>query len=141
MPALLPTDYTAKVTWLGKNADRDATLRNLPVDEMELTFAGLAGESRAGLTRASCSRVSQQYPKGTNIRNTRQLSVVSEEELAQIATGMGIDRLDPAWISASLVLSGLPDFSHLPPSSRLMPPLGRRWWWIWKTAPAICPPA
>ncbi len=124
MPALLPTEYTAKITWLGKNADRDTTLRNVPVDEMQLSFAGLTGESRAGLVRASCSRVSQQYPKGTLIRNTRQLSVVSEEELAQIAAGMGIDRLDPAWISASLVLRGLPDVSHLPPSSRLIAPSG-----------------
>lgn len=124
MPALMPTNHTAEITWLGMNRDRDATLRNVAVPEMALSFAGLVGESRGGLTRASCSRVSQQYPKGTGIRNTRQLSVVSEEELAQIAEGMGIERLDPALISASLVLRGLPDLSHLPPSSRLIAPSG-----------------
>ena len=32
---------------------------------------------------------------------------------------IGLDALDPAWLGASVVVSGLPDFSHLPPSSRL----------------------
>jgi hypothetical protein len=31
----------------------------------------------------------------------------------------GIARLDPSWFGASVVLRGIPDFSHIPPSSRL----------------------
>ncbi len=27
--------------------------------------------------------------------------------------------MDPAWIGASMVISGIPDFTHVPPSSRL----------------------
>jgi len=64
-------------------------------------------------------RVLPQYPRGTEIRNTRQFSIVSAEELAQIAAAMALDRLDPAWLGASMVVEGIPDFSHLPPSSRL----------------------
>ncbi len=120
MPALMPTDHYAEIVWMGVNHDRNAALRNRALPEMALSFAGHAGESRAGLTRSSCSRVSGQYAKGTPIRNTRQLSVVSEEELAQIATNMGISVLDPAWISVSLVIRGIADFSHVPPSSRLI---------------------
>ena len=49
----------------------------------------------------------------------RQLSIVSEEELSAIADEMGVARLDPSWFGASVVLRGIPDFSHIPPSSRL----------------------
>ena len=61
----------------------------------------------------------KQHPRGTEIRNVRQLSVLSAEELAEIAARMGVDRFDPAWVGATLVVSGIPDFTHLPPSSRL----------------------
>ena len=120
MPALLPTSFTGRITWLGVNKDRDDTLRNVAVQEMALTFAGLVDESRAGLTRPSCSRVIQQYPRDTEIRNTRQLCLVSAEELAKITTNMGIDALDPAWLSTSIVIEGIPDFTLLPPASRLI---------------------
>ena len=119
MPALLPTKFTAMITWLGHNADRDAALETTPLTEMPLSFAGYEAESRAGLTRPSDSRVLAQYKRGTVIRNVRQLSILSAEELDLIAGEMGIERLEPAWVGASMVVSGLPDFSHIPPASRL----------------------
>lgn len=120
MPALAPTAHVATITWLGRNADRDASLASAPLPEMTLGFAGLEGESHAGLTRASDSRVIAQYARGTTIRNTRQLSILSQEELDQIATAMGLERLDPSWLGASMVVAGIPDFSHVPPSARLV---------------------
>ncbi len=119
MPALLPTKFKGRIVWLGVNANRDDTLCNVPVSEMELTLAGCVGESRAGLTRASCGRVQSQYPRGTEIRNTRQLAIVSAEELAIIAKNMDVPAIDPAWISASVVIEGIPDFTMIPPASRL----------------------
>lgn len=124
MPALKPTSYTAQVLWIGRVADRDASLASEPLEQAEITFAGIAGEAHGGLTRASCSRVKSQHPRGTEIRNTRQLSVVSAEELAAIAEAMGVDALQPYQVGASLLISGLPDFTHLPPSSRLQGPSG-----------------
>jgi hypothetical protein len=47
------------------------------------------------------------------------LSILGAEELAQIAAAMGIEVLDPALLGATMVIAGLPDFTHLPPSSRL----------------------
>ena len=120
MPALLPSKFKGRITWLGINSSREKTLRNTPVQEMELTFAGCVAESRAGLTRPSCGRVARQYPRGTVIRNTRQISIVSAEELHQIAANMGIDTFDPAWVSASIVIDGIPDFTLIPPASRLL---------------------
>ncbi|WP_298430040.1 sulfurase [uncultured Jannaschia sp.] len=119
MPALAPTEIYGTVTWLGTVPDRDAALASTPRETLRLTFAGPVDEAHGGLTRPSCSRVTAQHPKGTEIRNVRQLAVVSEEELAQIAADIGVERFDPAWIGATLVLRGIPDFTHLPPSARL----------------------
>jgi len=124
MPALKPTDFTAKITWLGRVADRESSLMAEPLEEMELSFAGLAGEAHGGLTRPSCSRVVAQHPRGTEIRNSRQISILSAEELAGIAAEMGVEQLDPAWLGASVVVEGIPDFTHLPPASRLQGPDG-----------------
>ncbi len=119
MPALKPTDFIAKIVWLGANPDRAAGLPSQPLQDMEMTFAGYAGESHAGLTRPSCSRVVSQHPRGTDIRNVRQMTILSVEDLAAIAETMGVDHLDPALVGASMVIEGIPDFTHVPPSSRL----------------------
>ncbi|MDT0682655.1 MOSC domain-containing protein [Roseicyclus sp. F158] len=119
MPALLATRITGTIVWLGRVPDREATLRAEALEEVRASFSGIEGESHGGLTRPSCSRVSTQYPKGTEIRNVRQLSIVSAEELAEIGAEMGLERVDPAWLGASMVIGGIPDFTHLPPSSRL----------------------
>ena len=124
MPALKPTDFTATITWLGRVTDRAATLRSAPMSEVFASFAGVEGEEHAGLTRPSCSRVSSQYPRDTTIRNVRQFSVVSAEDLAAVAAKMGVAAVDPAWVGASLVIEGIPDFTHVPPSSRLQGPDG-----------------
>ncbi|MEO1641296.1 MAG: MOSC domain-containing protein [Pseudomonadota bacterium] len=124
MPALKPTDYTGTITWIGRVADRDAALQSASLDGAELTFAGIPGEAHGGLTRPSCSRVVSQHPRGTEISNVRQLSILSAEELAEIAADCGLEALDPALVGASMVVSGIPDFTHLPPSSRLQLPDG-----------------
>lgn len=126
MPALIKTELTARVVWLGW---QPVPVENLvitaePVAEMPLTFAGFAGEVHAGETRPSCSRVLAQHPRGTVIRNVRQLCVVSAEEMAAVAAELGIDAFDYAWVGASVVVEGIPDFTHVPPSSRLQGPDG-----------------
>ncbi|MFW2545071.1 MOSC domain-containing protein [Primorskyibacter sp. 2E107] len=127
MPALIPTDYTAEIVWLGvvTSTDRQELMSEVR-DTLDLRFDGIAGSVHGGLTRASCSRVKSQYPKGTDIRNERQLSIVSEEELGIIAQAMGVEAsaLDPARLGASMVIRGIHDFSHVPPSSRLQAPSG-----------------
>lgn len=125
MPALIPTGFTATVTWLGvvETEDRKALIAGSR-DAVDLTFAGLVGSVHGGRTRASCSRVTALHPKGTEIGNERQVSVVSEEELALIAEKMGLAALDPARLGASVVVRGLPDLSFVPPSSRLQAPSG-----------------
>ena len=126
MPALIPTDHSARVVWLGYQPVpvEKLVITAKPLSEMPLTFAGYGGEIHAGLTRPSCSRVTKQHPKNTTIRNVRQLCVVSAEEMAEVAADMGLAAMDYAWVGASLVLEGIPDLTHLPPSSRLQGPDG-----------------
>ena len=119
MPALIATGFEGTFSWLGLVPAALGQLASTPKAEVFASFAGVEGEVHAGLTRPACSRVSAQYSGGTEIRNVRQFSVLSAEELALIAAEMGLQALDPALLGASLVISGIPDFSHLPPSSRL----------------------
>ena len=119
MPALIPTRFEGTITWLGRVRTGLGQLASVPDNEVFAGFAGAEGEVHGGLTRPACSRVSAQYARDTEIRNVRQFSVLSAEELALIAAQMGLAALDPGLLGASLVIAGIPDFSHLPPSSRL----------------------
>ncbi|MCE0507030.1 sulfurase [Roseivivax sp. GX 12232] len=119
MPALVPTGLSACITWLGRVTAETRSIRSEPVQEIALGWEGIPGDTHAGINRPSCSRLKAQYPRGTEIRNVRQLSLLSAEEIAETAAEMGLHALDPEWLGASLVVEGLPDLSHLPPSARL----------------------
>lgn len=119
MPELLPTDHYATIVWMGTVPMDRADIRSLPLETAHLTYAGIADDFHSGLTRPSCVRVKAQYPQGTEIRNTRQLSILSAEELAEIAAEIGLESLDPRLLGASMILEGIPDFTHIPPASRL----------------------
>ena len=119
MPALKKTAFEGKIVWLGRVLDRDSALASQPEHSLKALFSGIVGEDHGGLTRPSCSRVVSQYPKGTEIRNTRQVCIVSEEEMAAVAQKIGVDAFDPSWAGAGIVIKGIPDFTHIPPSSRL----------------------
>jgi MOSC domain-containing protein YiiM len=111
--------------WLGSVETKErAELLATSVQRLDLTFAGIPGSVHSGLTTPSCSRVTAQHPKGSEIGNVRQLSIVSAEELAGIAQALGIDRIDPARLGASIVVRGIPAFTHVPPSSRLQAQAG-----------------
>jgi hypothetical protein len=119
MPALIATDHYATVTWLGRVTGTQEGIASVGVGSLTLTLDGAEGEAHSGLTRPSCSRVMALYPRGTTIRNTRQLAIASAEDLQAIAAEMGLDHLAPEHLGLSAVLEGIADFSHVPPSSRL----------------------
>lgn len=113
------TEYVGEITWLGHVPGQEDTIRAAPRAQLDLGFDGMAENRHSGLTRASCSRVTMLYPQGTEIRNARQLTVLAQEELDAIAVELGLETLNPEWLGASVVLRGIPDFTHVPPSSRL----------------------
>ncbi|WP_039017279.1 MOSC domain-containing protein [Halocynthiibacter namhaensis] len=120
MPEHIDSGYSGEITWLGLMPDRAKTLQGVAKDSLFAGFDGINGDSHMGVTRASCGRTQGQHPRGTTIRNTRQFTVLCAQELARVADEMNIETLDPALIGANLVVDGVPDFSHIPPSSRLI---------------------
>ncbi len=125
MPALIATAHSATVTWLGYVPHRDAAaIETRPLDQMPLSWGGYQDDCHSGVTRPSCSRVTTQHARNTEIRNVRQLSIVSAAELAMIAADLDLEHIDPRWMGASLVLDGIADFTHVPPGSRLQAPDG-----------------
>jgi hypothetical protein len=111
-------DARTEAILINTTPDEDLSSNRIP--SVEVTYAGFVGESHSGLVRASCVRVRGQYKEGTKIRNTRQISIVSVEELSLIADAMGIDSLEPEWVGANLLVSGIPEFSKIPPSTRMI---------------------
>ena len=93
------------------------------VHQVDAGFEGLAGDKHAGLTLLSDSRT-PFYSRGSPIRNMRQVSIVSVEELAEVAQGMGLDGLQPEWLGANLALEGVPELTLLPPGTRIFFPHG-----------------
>lgn len=89
-----------------------------PVDVLDLTFEGIAGDRHGGLTRESGGR-EPWHKRGTEIRNERQVSIVCVNELAEVASRMELHRIAPEWIGANMVLSGVPSLSMLPPRTLL----------------------
>ncbi|MGH7005498.1 MAG: MOSC domain-containing protein, partial [Alphaproteobacteria bacterium] len=68
-----------------------------PVRSLDLGFDGIAGDFHAGATRRSGGR-EPWYPRGTEMRNERQLSILAPDELETVAAGMGLPRLMAEWI-------------------------------------------
>lgn len=123
MPALKRSNYSAEIVWLGRTT-AGGSLRSAAVESLDLGFDGIAGGRHQGATRPSCSRVLDLHPRDTEIRNTRQLTMLDAGDLAAIAELVGLASLDPGLLGASIVVTGIPDLSHLPPSSRLQAPSG-----------------
>ncbi|NBN63337.1 MOSC domain-containing protein [Pannonibacter tanglangensis] len=89
------------------------------VDRLPLTFEGIAGGRHAGFTRRSGGR-EPWYPRGTEMVNERQISLLSVEELEVVAGRMDLPRVDVAWIGGNILVSGIPHFSLVPPRTRLV---------------------
>lgn len=96
----------------------DSGLPAETIDQVEVTWEGFAGDKHAGLTMKA-GRGQAPYPKGAEVRNVRQISLVSEEELAEIAANLDVPAIEPAWVGANLLVSGIPDLTQLPAGSRL----------------------
>lgn len=119
MSALMDSAISGTVEWIGVVKDRSKSLRSKSLNKVELTFEGLSGEGHGGAIRKSCARVEDLYELGTPIRNVRQITVLSIEELQQIANQTGLLGIDPCLLGANIVVRGIPHFTLIPPSSRL----------------------
>lgn len=126
LQTLLPTIEDIEIVPARKLAARVAGVyraagdhfETAPVEALTLGFAGIEGDFHEGHTRRSGGR-EPWYPRGTEIRNERQLSIVAPDELATVAQRMEIAEVRPEWIGANLLIEGLPRLSMLPAGSFL----------------------
>ncbi len=125
MPDLLTKlSFQGRVSRLLISPDRDTGLEKQAVSKVKLLFSGIEGDCHGGLNRKSDSRMLKQFKRGTPVKNARQVSILSEEELADIARSMAIPAVKPEWVGANFVTGGIPDLTLLPPSTRLQFPSG-----------------
>lgn len=88
------------------------------VATLPLTFDGIADDFHEGATRRSGGR-EPWYPRGTEMRNERQVSILAPDDLEAIARGLGIAEVKPEWMGGNLLLEGIPRLSMLPPRTLL----------------------
>jgi hypothetical protein len=114
MPAQV---FTAQAVRVLATPDR-RHFRTRDVTALEVDLQGIPGDRHYGFTRKAGAR-ERWYKTGMEMRSGRQLTIVSAEELADIARRMELPRIEPGWIGANIVISGIPNFSLLPWGTRL----------------------
>jgi len=116
--------FQGKVEMLLASPHRETGLEKGQVPELRALFSGIENDCHGGFTRKSDSRMLKQFQRGTEVKNARQVSILSVEELEVIAEAMAIPEVKPDWVGANIVTSGIPDLTMLPPSTRLQFPSG-----------------
>jgi hypothetical protein len=104
-------------------ADDSSSFVTRELDKVILRFGGIEGDQHFGVTAKADSR-QPMYPRGTEIMNRRQISIVSVEELKGIAERLGVDEIKPQWLGANIVVSGVPELTKLPMGIRMLLPDG-----------------
>ena len=124
MPLLTKLPQAGKVEQLLQRASRDNGFEKTATDSIMLRFDGPEGDCHTGATRKSDSRTLQLYKRNTDIRNVRQITLLAQEELEDVAVALGIPAVDPSWFGANIVFSGIADLTLLLPSTRFQFPSG-----------------
>ncbi|MET0277718.1 MAG: MOSC domain-containing protein [Pseudorhodoplanes sp.] len=89
------------------------------VETFTVDLMGIPGTRHYGFTRKAGPR-EPWYPRGMEMRSGRQITIVSREELVAIAAAMQIARLEPEWLGANVLTSGIANLSWLPIGSRIV---------------------
>lgn len=87
------------------------------VERLEIALEGIVGDTHFGYTRRADSDTG--YPSGTIMGNERQVTLIAEEELAEIAAAFDIPTIEPAWVYANIAVRGIPHLTLLPIGTRL----------------------
>lgn len=112
----MTADLNGRVIGIYIANDPNSILSN-SIEKIEVSLEGFAGDKHSGWTKPSDGRT-RFYPRGTTIRNSRQISIVSEEELGEVARAIRIDIVKPEWLGANLLISGIPNLTGLKPNTR-----------------------
>ncbi|MDE2444955.1 MAG: MOSC domain-containing protein [Alphaproteobacteria bacterium] len=124
MALLTKLSFQGKVEMLLRRQSRDQGFEKQHCDRLSLLLSGPEGDCHTGLTRLSDSRTLLTYKRNTVIRNVRQMTIISQEEMEDVARAMNLPEMNATWLGANLVTSGIPDLTLIPPSTRLQFPSG-----------------
>jgi MOSC domain len=124
MALLTILPFQGRVTTVLARHSRETGFEKTATNSLRLLFSGPDDDCHTGLTRKSDSRTLPLYKRDIDIRNVRQITILAQEELDEIAQRLAIPAIDPSWFGANMVVSGIPDFTLLPPSTRLQFPSG-----------------
>ena len=83
---------------------------------MSKTLEATVGDRHFGLTKRAGVRERSFAEKGEVIANIRQVSIVADEELAAIASIMGVPSVTGSDLGANIVLRGIEDFTETVPA-------------------------
>ncbi len=122
MPLYTTLSFQGRVENLLSRQSRETGFEKTATNSLTLTLDGPQGDCHTGPTRKSDSRTLPLYERDVDIRNVRQLTILSVEELADIAESVGVPDIKAEWFGANIVMSGIPDLTLLPPSTRLQFP-------------------
>ncbi|WP_422039439.1 MOSC domain-containing protein [Roseibium sp.] len=125
-PALMPEEIRiarkfkvdGKVQGVYRTPSPD-DFQTAPAEHLELSFEGVPGDRHAGFTRKSGGR-EPWYPRGTEMCNERQVSILSVDELSEVAARMKIGELKAEWIGGNILVSGIANLTRIPPRTRLV---------------------
>ena len=125
-PALIPEEFRiapkfkvdGKVEGVYRTVSPD-DFQTTAADSLELTFEGVPGDRHAGFIRKSGGR-EPWYPRGTDMCNERQVSILAVDELSEVAARMEIDDLRSEWIGGNILISAIPNLTRIPPRTRLV---------------------
>jgi hypothetical protein len=124
LSVVVKTKIIGRVEQLLSAANRDDGFEKQQRQSIKLLLTGPEGDCHTGETRLSDSRTLQTYKRNTVIRNVRQITLISAEEMAEVAAAMELPQMNASWLGANILTSGIPDLTLLPPSSRLQFPSG-----------------
>lgn len=82
-------------------------------EEIDCTLEGIFGDRHYGATKLAGVREKKYAQKGEEILNLRQVSIVSESELSQIARNLGIAEIIGEDLGANIVINGIEDLTKL----------------------------
>ncbi|WP_373889961.1 MOSC domain-containing protein [Neobacillus cucumis] len=119
-------------------ADLPETFVTRRIPETVFEFGGIRGDRHFGVTSKADTR-QPMYPRGTEILNRRQITVVSEEELEQIAKELEVETVLPEWLGANLLVKGYPELTKLTQGSRILFPSGTGLICMGENMPCIFP--
>jgi hypothetical protein len=119
----------AKNALTGAGRVESLSINGTPVKNIQFGLTGPAGDRHCGFSR-SLSKHDGPYlrtselQRGAKVLNWRTWTGISTEETGEVEKELGL-KIPQGCLLENLEISGIPNFSQLPPTSRLVFPTGR----------------